>query len=307
MKDSHALKLERLKALVDTCRNGSRMSFQNSGIVMIADLLETDPDFRACLNLLPPVQPELLSDLRGAIPSHDREGIMNTLKAKVSTYTEQISLCRAYIKEASTWKNNLVVNACSFQHETFTAEKDRVMCAIASCIDPLIGFIEYEFAKHQNLFRAFERYKVLCEWYDRDELSSFREVELTQHHLSKFLFNEGFTYVLSETNVPSGRMDNYIQDEAVVAEAKFFDGTSDSIKRVLNQAEKRLQDLNLSTGYCVIYCRDKKVPVFTDASGNDGHFVFFDIPNGKRLFFITIRLSRLQSTESIESIEVQAR
>lgn len=273
---------------------------------MICDLLEKDPDFSACLKLLPNVEEVALNKLRGTNPSESREGIMNALKAGYTTYEQQMSLNFMYVREASKWKNDLVVNVCIYSHETFTTEKDRVCCAIASCIDPLVGFIEYEFAKQQNLFRIFQRYQVLCEWYDRDSLVNQRETVLTQQHLSRFLFSEGYTFVFSELNVPSGRADIYIHEERVVAEAKLFDGAV-SIKQVFNQAEKRVHELSLPIGYCVVFCKEKKIPIFEDADVSDGEFTYFNIQNGRCIVFIVIRLFDAKSTEPLENISIRIR
>lgn len=319
MKEDIALKkIERIRSLVKRLKSGSLEYFQRTGLNELNNKLLASHDLLSPLSgILPTIPDKLKSSIeiekkRGSGPEDAwLLGALNSMESDA----EQAALRWYALQE--TQKTNLgngsslfTINSWSYSISSEGNTRtnwERVQEFFSSCIEPLIDYIEESLDGEIQLLTAFERYKVLCEWYDRKSLSEMKELEMTQEHLTKFLFHEGFTYNLTEVHSPSGRSDNMIpSSDAMIAEAKIFKNEK-SIKDVCSQIEKRMEDFNLPIGYCVIYCQDENigVPKFLDADGNEGPFVIYRTANGKRIAIMTVRLFDIPSTETIGSTDIR--
>lgn len=317
MKEDIALKkVERLRKLVQRLKLCSPEDFMRVGLRELVDKLSADP---LLLSSLSGILPTIPAKLKGNIEVERRRagGIEDAwllgVVGQMQKISERAALRLYALREMlspttgtpscftiRSWSSELSPEG---EHKT---QKDRIAQFFSSCVDPLLDYIEESVDGEGQLFIAFERYKVLCEWYDKEALRKSEETEMTREHLTKFLFDEGYTYNLTEVVSPSGRIDNLVPSDAVIAEAKIFDGQA-SVKKVCNQIEKRLQDFNLPTGYCVVYCKDKQkgVPNFLDADGSEGPFVILRSENGKRIAIMVVRLFDIPSTETVKNIDVR--
>lgn len=308
-------KIERIRKLIQRLKSGSAEDFTRVGLPELLEKFSADPLLLSSLSGLLPTIPEKLkanieAERRRAGGPDDAWllGVVGQMKDPAERAALRLYALRETLNPTTGVTNLFRVNSWSSQlspEGERKSQKDRIDNFFSSCIDPLVDYVEESFDGEAQLFTAFERYKVLCEWYDKEDLQKKQETEMTRRHLTKFLFDEGYTYNLAEVSSPSGRADNVIPADAIIAEAKIFNGGA-SVKAVYSQIEKRMQDFNLSTGYCVVYCQDKKdgVPRFLDADGNEGPFVIYRTANGKRIAIMTVRLFDIPSTEAVKYVDV---
>jgi hypothetical protein len=320
----------KLKSLVSFVKKSESFSFTNYNVPLIVDFIEQDHLLTAVIhNLISKYEDIYIAGQQlgdsGNICLKNDDGSENHLKFyqyrvnKIRNFDEYVCFCYAYLNGSGRNKGRPLI-------DNFLAEKkdrsiDRKLEFFNDCIEPITIYLELQLENSKNALNILQRYKTLCEWYEREAISKQNEVKLTKEHLSKYLFNHGFTYVLSETNVPSGRIDNFAINlgfndkrelsslpDIIVAEGKIFSGSSEDIQVVKNQIYDRCNELNLMEGYCVIYNRTDSIIRISNADGVILGTQYLTI-DGKKVYFIVINLHNSfyesKSTNSEKQIKIR--
>ena len=304
--------LKKLKSIAHFLKVSGRFNFQNFNLDLFMDFLLEDPQISIIINNILVKYPKMESIAKQAIKkANDRP--------RFDTFERWVAYCIAYIKAADVNQGNKVIN--NFIIDTGAREDDEglspKMQFYNDCVEPVLIYIELQIKHTLNSILILQRYKTLCEWYARDEVLGYKnEPQITKNHLSKFLFDQGFTHSLSETTVPSGRIDNFALNlgikkeelsnlpDTIVVEGKIFKdgGGLRPIQEVKNQVEKRIKELNFKEGYCVIYNKSNHYIEIENRTDNISGTPFLLIEN-KRIFFIIINLGELffQSTKIINT------
>ena len=311
--------LTKLKSLARFLKISNVSNFQNWNIELFANFLEQEPELAAIIGNIKSKYKHFEKEIQ--ICFNNNEHINNSnIRGQVSSFEEWVAVCLYYIKIAGR-NNGSRVTDCFIAntHKTSIDVEEKKLQFYNDCIEPILIFIELQIKQSHNAIRILERYKILCEWYERDSILPEKELSLTQNHLSKYLFNQGFTYSLAETNVPDGRIDNLALSlgktsaaelgnlpDVIVAEGKIFKDKPKVITEVMNQTNKRIEHLNLPEGYCVIFNKSEKNINITDADGRLSGIPYI-ITGTKRIFFIIINLNELffESTTSIEVLDIK--
>lgn len=310
----HENEIQFLRRTIDSFGKSHKPHFHQFGIPFIVSLIQSVPALRIELEQLVSRHKNL--DLQSKIehvwnnPSQSIGDVMPDVK---SDYSQYVTFCWQWLLHAlKEGKGNTLL--MRWQGD------DNVDHFVAGCIEPIIAYLERADLRQSNGVFTLERYKIFCERYDEFP-NTDQEERLTKKHLAGFLFREGYTHVLSEVLTASGRIDSIVnvasidekvvaqRDDAIVIEAKIAKDTA-SIKAVYEQLKKRLDDLGVSTGFAIIYCKDK-MPIYEHASGN---FVFpyYEI-GGKRIYFINVRVNLnekirskiIKSTDPYKTITIE--
>ena len=161
----------------------------------------------------------------------------------------------------------------------------------------------------------------MCEWYEREKIRDKQETRLTRDHLSKFLFDNGFTYSLSETSVPSGRIDNFafnigLKDpkelsklpDAIIVEGKIYDGDKSVFGDVYNQVHKRVMELNFNEGYCVIFNKSNENIVLENVKLGGINSLYFNSVKDSKIYFLIVNLNEdfYSSKSTLRELKVDA-
>lgn len=291
-----------LRRTVDSFGKSYKPHFHQFGIPFIVSLIQNVPALKIELDQL--VSRHKSLDLQSRIERVWNNGsqsigeVMPDLKDDYSLY---VTFCWQWLLHAIE-RGNGNTSLMRWQGD------DNVENFVAGCIEPILAFLERANLRQSNGVFTLERYKIFCERYDEFPEEDHEE-KLTKKHLAGFLFHEGYTYVLAEVLTASGRIDNIAdiasidekavaqRDDAIVIEAKIAKDAT-SIKAVYEQLKKRLDDLGVSTGFAIIYCKEK-MPVYEDASGT---FVFpyYEVA-GKRIYFINVRVNLNEKIRSKEA------
>lgn len=307
--------ITKLKSLARFLKISGRFFFENFNLYLFTEFIFNDPEISIIINNL---LDKFSSSTEKAKTALEKAGEVGNLRKRMTSFEEWVAFCVAYIKGTRPNKGNVVIdNFITYTGQARLEEKQELIKAqfFNECIEPILIYIELQVKQELNAIYILQRYKILCEWYEREQLFDKKELDITQNHLSKYLFNQGFTYSLSEINVPSGKIDNLAIDiglkdrtefgtlpNAIVAEAKIFKGDKRKIIDVKNQVLKRMQNLNFSEGFCVIFNKSNKKISFSINTRVSG-FTYI-VEDSRKIFFIIINLHNLfyQSASSIEEI-----
>lgn len=295
--------LIRLRKIADFLKKSGRFYFQNFNISIFLKSIKEDSEIFGIINNLlshfPDIRERIENVLRPQNPSSVGE-----IRRDITNFEEWVAFCFFYLQESVRNGNAIIDN---FRVDTSQKKDDEGLSPklqfYNDCIEPIIIYLELQLTQRLNAIHILQRYKVLCEWYDREELKVKKETEITKKHLSKFLFDQGFTYSLSETTVPSGKIDNFVLDlglkdktelnklpEAIIIEGKIFKGKRQSIFDVKQQLSKRLQDLFFNDGYCVVYNKSKTKIVLGNINGSINGFYYLS-EGDRRIYFIIVNLN----------------
>lgn len=314
--------LVKLRSLGHFLKISGRFYFQNYNLFLFQKFLQDDPEISIIIDNLLSRYPKMRTKFEDILGDTGLQNFrLNEIRSEIEDFDEYVAFCISYLKKAMelNFRGNGIVD--SFIQRTGDPE-DRELSPkeqfYNDCIEPILLYIELQVKHDINALFVLQRYKVLCEWFDRENLNDMKsEIDITKNHLSKFLFNSGFTYSLSETNVASGRIDNFafslgLEDKkelsrlpnAIIAEGKIFRGQS-SIVEVLNQVDKRMRDLNFRAGYCVIFNKEQKNIKLEGISGNVDEIYFRTIKDS-RIYFLIINLHNdfYESTASLPEVKV---
>lgn len=307
--------LTKLRSIAHFLKVSSKYNFQNYNLSLFMDFLLQDPQISIIINNLLVKNPKMESIAKEAFEGKD-------VHPRFDTFEKWVAYCVAYIKVAEVNQGDKVID--KFIIQTGIKEDDEGLSPklqfYNDCIEPILIYIELQIKHSLDVVYILQRYKTLCEWYDKEEILQYSsEPEITKNHLSRFLFDQGFTYSLSETIVPSGRIDNFALNlgiskeelsnlpEAIVIEGKIFkEGDNITpIQNVKNQVEKRIQELNFQEGYCVVYNKSNQNIEIENRESNISGIPFLLTEKGKHIFFIIINLGEL-FYKSTETIDVQS-
>lgn len=312
--------LVKLRSIARFLKLSGRFYFQNYNLKLFLQFLEADPEIAIIINSLIDKYPELqdkFNEHPGDIGLQHAN--LNVTRSSIDTFDKHVAFCISYLRKAVIllYGNSVVdcfIQSTGRQEDRELPPKEQFY---NDCIEPILIYLELQINRSANALYTLKRYKVLCEWFDRQTLLNKQEIEITRNHLSKYLFDCGFTYSLSETMVPSGRIDNFainfgLSDKtelanlpnAIIAEAKIF-RTRRSIQEVFNQVDRRMRDLGFHEGYCVIINKTNQKIVFSEMSGDvDG--IFYKTVQSSKIYFLVINLhdNFYESTITIREVLV---
>lgn len=297
--------ISKLRSITHFLQVSGRINLQNYNLPLFIEFLKNDPEISSIINNLLIKYDLVRSIVQKLVASNNH---INTIRDQIKTFEEWVAVCLFYIEEVASGKlrgNPVIEKFITDNSRSPNWDKDDVAKTqfFNDCIEPIRIYIELQIKHSLNIFYIFQKYKILCEWYERDQIFNEKEKEITQHHLSKFLFEQGFTYSFSETKVPTGYIDNFaisigVKDRkglstlpnAIIAEAKIFDGRIQDIRDVKVQISARIRDLLFKDGYCVIFNKTSD-EIRLSGKGieyTNGFFLF----NGDniRIYFIIINL-----------------
>ncbi len=295
--------LSKLHSIARFLRLSGRFYLQNYNLNLFLKFLKSDPEISSIINSLQAKYPSLKDALDKAEGPNMRNDLIN-IREKIQSFEEYVAFCIYYIDKAVFIRGAAIIDhflsdTTSDPGRGFEKDKERFL---NDCIEPIIIYIELQIKHSINAAYVLQRYKILCEWYEREALLGQNELEITKKHLSKFLFDNGFTYSLSETNVPSGRIDNFafsigFRDSnelsnlpnAIIAEGKIYEANDSIFREVFNQVHKRMMELNFSDGYCVIFNRSSNNILLEGIQGNING-IFYKIVKDSRIYFLVINL-----------------
>ena len=311
----------KLKSIAHLLRVSGRFAFQNFNLKLFSDFLLNDPEIGIIARSLLVRYPDAVIYANTVLISQQGSGkTVPEIRQQISSFDEWVAFCIAYVRGVEINKGSKVIeNFIVYvgQSDMTTIHENMKMQFYNECIEPILVYVELQIKQSLNAVYILQRYKVLCEWYERVSLAGLEETEITKKHLSKYLFDQGFTYSLSETVVPSGRIDNLalsigLQNKtefgslptAIVAEAKLFIGKKGVISDVKNQALKRAVDLGLKETYCIIFNKTKSKLKLLGVESISG-FPYL-VEENCRIFFVIIDLDEVfyQSKSEISNTEI---
>ena len=174
-------KIARLEKFIERLKRAGHSYFSTVGLKELADRLKNDPDFAACLSLLPSVEDKMvaIAKVEGNRGGGPDAAFMLVGLAGATDYLEGIALRATFLKKMGEGETPKIFSIAAWSPDLKNAglgghntPDDRVGHLIDNCVMPIVEFIESNFNQTVRLFRSLERYKVLCEWYDRAELEA---------------------------------------------------------------------------------------------------------------------------------------
>ncbi len=314
--------IKKLENIASFLKNSGKKSFQNHALSLFVNYIENEPDLWCIINILLDKnknhQDKMMKFLSASCDNYFSEYRRDNIKS----FNEYVACCWFYLKDISLtekFRGDPTINKFIgpiYDRADNEDEKQKLLF-YHECINPIILYIKLQSDHFQNAVTVLKRYKILCEWYDRKQVIDNEEIIITNGHLNRYLFDQGFTYSLSETNVPSGRIDNFAFSvgiskdqlkelpDVIVVEGKIFKGRKENFSDVFEQVRKRLNDFNLLDGYCVIYNKTNNVIRLLNQNGEIAGipYIFID---GKKIFFIFINLGAdfLNSTKNLKRVDI---
>lgn len=308
--------LIKLKSIATFLKISNRTYFQNWNLGLFVNFLKTDPEISIIINNLLNKYPNFQKELLEKIPSQHVNQLLPVFN--INTFEGWVAFCVSYIDTIikKNIKSDDVIKKFTINIRDPEYQEEKINF-YNDCIEPILIYTELQIKHSLNSIYILHRYKTLCEWYDKDELTDKSEVDITKNHLSKFLFDQGFTHSLSETVVPSGRIDNFALNlgikkeelgnlpDAIAIEGKILkDGDGKRpIQEVKNQIEKRINELNFQEGFCVVYNKSTKYINIKNNQGNINGIQYIVTTSNKRIFFLIIDLNEKFYNKSIETLE----
>ena len=312
--------LTKLKSLAHFLKISNRIHYQNFNLFLFINFLNTNSEISIILNSLMLKFPKLKESFQKYKGSKHVIELDNDLRKGITEFEEWVAYCFLYINRLTELKirGNLVVDNFISNCSDVKQDNEKKLQFYNDCIEPILIYVELQIKHSLNSINILRRYKILCEWYDRQNLIKKDELNITKNHLSKYLFDQGFTYSLAEVNVGSGRIDNLGINaeqlsnlpEAIVIEGKILDGKNDKSKlqNVKDQVEKRINELNFKEGFCVVYNKSENIISIKNLVDNLQGFPFL-LSNNRRIFFVFINLNEIfyesKSTLKNKLIEIK--
>jgi hypothetical protein len=299
--------IEKIDNIADLLKNAKKSSFLDCFLSLFIQYVENEPGLRNIMDILSDKNKEHKDKIKEIINNRDGDiGFFGYKKENIKTFDEYVACCWFYLKYISGSGNRILHKFFDPIDKSGEGKPQRLFF-FYECIKPIILYIKLQTDHFLNAICILKRYKVLCEWYDREQImkkiknSKKAEISLTKRHLNKYLFKQGFTYSLAETNVPSGRIDNLafsiginkeqLKDlpDVIIAEGKIFKRSKNIFNEVFEQVRKRLNDLNLLDGYCVIYNKTNQVIKIQDKTDEIAGIPYL-LTDNKKIFFIVVNL-----------------
>jgi len=305
MMQSENKSLKKLKSIVEFLKSSGKFFFQNYNFKILLDFLEHDPEISIIINSLLSKNKHIKEKLDSLQTLENFK--LNEVRAIIKNFDEYVALSLFYLKKVPGGGDKFINDFIDPADGTGAAEENKKRF-YNECIKPIVLYVELEISSTINALYTLDRYKTLCKWFDKEKVLKMKdELEITKTHLSRYLFDSGFfNYSFTETTVPSGRIDNLAigDDSVILVEGKFYK-TRSSIKEVFNQVDKRIRDLGLYEGFCVVFNKMGKKLKIVKASGNVGGYYYIDI-NNARIYFVIIDLHAdfYESTKTLPEVEI---
>lgn len=315
--------IKKLENIADFLKNSNKISFQNHALPLFVDYIENEPELWIIMSILLDKNNQHFQEINNFFaPVNNDRHFSQYRNNNIKNFDGHVACCWFYLKIAlSKFRGNPIISkfiAASPYNKADDKEELQKLSFYHECINPIILYLKLQIDHSQSAVATLKKYKILCEWYDREKIIDKKELSLTSEHLSKYLFNCGFTYSLTETNTNSGRIDNLAFSigidinqlrelpDIIVVEGKIFTGLVKIFSDVFSQIKKRLNDFNLLDGYCVIYNKTNKKINIQDQSGEVGGMSYVDI-DGKKIFFIVINLGVdfLNSKKRLKEVDIK--
>lgn len=283
--------IEEVNSWIDLLTSQNNGSFMISGLRNFWPLLNQYPDYKEQLSLLTENDDANQSVLLSFKDNNGYQPIKDFLEANPDPKS-YYSLCAFVAKRCSemTFTNQMYANflgPLSATDKSYENEKARLYF-INTYILPLSKYLERGHVLKEQRVALLKRYRTLCTWYDREDVQGRGELYLTSTHLPHFLFSEGIDHVFSETIVPSGRIDTFVESADMIVEAKIYNGKNLSEQsECISQALGRLNDLDYDCAYVVIYNQSDKVLDIGEADDSTLGVPYWTI-NGKRIYILVI-------------------
>lgn len=314
--------LSKLKSIARFLKISGKFYFINYNLKLFYDFVTKDSEIGAIIQKLllkyPSFESEATSILRQ--PNLHLNDYRN--QGKIHSFEEWVALCCFYIKAAAEQPGGnpvLYKVIPSYDGSGYDKERQEITQFFNDIIEPVLIYIELQIEQTQNTLHILQRYKILCEWYEREKIRDRQETAITRDHLSKFLFDNGFTYSLSETSVPSGRIDNFalnigLKDpkelsnlpDAIIVEGKIYKDNKSIFKGVYNQVHKRVMELNFNEGYCVIFNKSNKNIILENVKLGGTNSLYYRTVKDSRIYFLVVNLNEdfYSSTKTLGELRV---
>lgn len=290
--------------------SSSAFSYANFNLLIFQEFLTNDVQISLLLNNLTTKYPDISTagEQLNRSGNIELDGVPRNLaqyRTLVNLSFEQlVCLCYSYLRNIQKNKGTAVLKPFCININGDNDSEISKKVFHAECISPIITYLKKELTETSIALDVLRRYKVLCEWYESKFIFDSKETDITRSHLSKFLFNEGYTYNLTETNVPSGRIDNIIleSNEIIVAESKIYNGEEKKVvQSVINQTLKRLENFNIADGYSILINKSDKNLKLDGVEGSISNIEF--IKNQyHRVFIIIINVNPIFKEDSTSTI-----
>lgn len=314
--------LSKLKSIARFLKISGKSYFINYNLKLFYDFIIKDGEIGAIIQKLllkyPSFESEATSVLRKP-NSHlnDYRG-----QGKIDSFEEWVAFCCFYVKAAAEQPGgNPVLNKAIplYDGSGYNKEREDVTQFFNDIIEPILIYIELQIEQTQNTLHILQRYKILCEWYGREKIRDQKETDITRDHLSKFLFDNGFTYSLSETSVPSGKIDNFavnigLRDpkelsnlpDAIIVEGKIYENNKSIFENVYNQVHKRVMELNFNEGYCVIFNKSNKNIILESVQLGGTNSLYYRTVKDSRIYFLIVNLNEdfYSSTKALGELRI---
>lgn len=296
--------LTKLHSITRFLRVSSRYYLQNYNLSLFLRFLKNDPEISSIIKSLQSKYPSLKGDLDIAESGNMKDNLMQ-IRGNLNNFEELVAFCIYFLDKAVVIKGSTIIDhflpdITSDPGKGFEKDKERFL---NDCIEPIVIYIELQIKHSINAAYILQRYKMLCELYEKDRIRGQQETDITKHHLSKFLFDCGFTYSLSETNVQSGRIDNFainigLRDKnelsnlpnVIIAEGKIYENDRSIFNDVFNQVHKRIMELNFGEGYCVIFNKSNKNIVLDGVEITGVNSLFYRAVKDSKIYFLIVNL-----------------
>jgi len=314
--------LSKLEAITALLKESSVFHFSNFNWPIFLEFLDNNSELSSIVANLIGKYPEMETAVKKVIEAqiHNKPHEVIEVRKTIKDFDQLVAYCVFYLKELKN-RNISGNHVYEYFYEQNIHGGDSIKKKdqfFVDCIETIKTYLTLQIDFSLNAVHILQRYKILCEWYERDKLFGTKEVKMTQGHLDKYLFDQGFTYSLSETSVPSGRIDNFALNlgfhdkkelshlpDSIVAESKIFDGTKKDVQDVKNQALKRAMDLNFHEVYCVLFNKTDKKLNIQNADVTNGLYAIKESQH--RILFIIVNLHEAfsQSTSTIEAVDIE--
>lgn len=299
--------LRKLKSIARFLQISGKYHFVNYNLKLFFDFIYHDSEIGSIVKKLMNKYPDLEVEAKTTL-THPNQNLSDfRSKRKIETFEEWVAFCIFYVKAGSEQPGgNPFINKVIGQYDGsgYSKEREDVQQCFNEIIEPILIYIELQIGQSLNTLYILQRYKILCEWYERDDIKGKKETSITRGHLSKFLFDNGFTYSLSETSVPSGRIDNFafnigLRDprelskltDAIIIEGKIYEGDKSVFKDVYNQVHKRVMELNFNEGYCVIFNKSNENIILDKVKLGGINSLYYRTIKYSKIFFLIVNLN----------------
>lgn len=314
--------LSKLKSIARFLQISGKFYFINYNLKLFYDFVTKDSEIGTIIQKLLSKYPQYKDDATSILTHPSKQLSEYRSEGKIHSFEEFVAFCLYYVKTATEQAGgNPVFDKVipAYDGSGYDKERKDVAQFFNDIIEPILIYVELQIKQTLNTLYILQRYKILCEWYEREKIRDQNETTITKNHLSKFLFDNGFTYSLSETNVPSGRIDNFAINigikelkelsnlpNAIIAEGKIYEKNDSIFNEVYNQVHKRVMELNFNEGYCIVFNKSNKNIILENVMLSGTNSLFYRTIKDSKIYFLIVNLNEdfYSSTISLKELKV---